>query len=41
MRRVQMTSTVRFALYGLRIYLILLLVLIVVKFIRTFIVTGS
>ncbi|MCX5673392.1 MAG: hypothetical protein NTX87_00130 [Planctomycetota bacterium] len=34
MPRVQMTRTTRFALYFLRIYLIAMLVLILVKFIR-------
>jgi hypothetical protein len=34
MPRVKMTRTTRIALYGLRIYLILMLVLILVKFLR-------
>ncbi len=36
MPRVQMTRTVRIALYFLRFYLIVLLALILVKFLRTF-----
>jgi hypothetical protein len=36
MSRVQMTKTTRIALYFLRIYLILLVILIFVKFIRAF-----
>jgi hypothetical protein len=36
MPRVQMTKTTRIALYFLRFYLIFLVVLIFVKFIRTF-----
>ncbi len=36
MARVQMTRTTRIALFCLRIYLIVLLILILVKFIRTF-----
>ncbi len=36
MPRVQMTRTVKIALYFLRVYLIVLLVLILVKFLRTF-----
>ncbi len=36
MPRVQMTRTVKIALYFLRFYLIVLLALILVKFLRTF-----
>ncbi len=36
MPRVQMTPTVRFALYFLRFYLVLLLLLLVVRFLRVF-----
>ena len=36
MPRVQMTPMVRFALYFLRVYLILLLTLLVVRFVQTF-----
>ncbi len=36
MPRVQMTPLVRFALYALRIYLILLLALLAVKFLQMF-----
>ncbi len=36
MPRVQMTPLVRFALYFLRIYLILLLALLVVRFLQVF-----
>ena len=36
MPRVQMTPMVRFALYFLRFYLVLLLVLLVVRFLRIF-----
>ena len=36
MPRVQMTRTVKTALYGLRIYLLVLLVLIAIKFYRVF-----
>ena len=36
MPRVQMTRTVKTALYGLRIYLLVLLVLIGIKFYRVF-----
>jgi hypothetical protein len=34
MARVQMTRTTRIALYGLRVYLIALLVLILIRFLR-------
>ncbi len=36
MPRVQMTRTVRFALYFLRIYLLVLLALLLVRFLRMF-----
>ncbi len=36
MPRIQMTRTVKFTLYFLRIYLVILLILILVKFIRVF-----
>ena len=36
MPQIQMTPTVRIALYGLRIYLLVLMLLIGVKFIRVF-----
>lgn len=36
MPRIQMTPMVRAALYGLRIYLVVLLALIVLKFVRVF-----
>ena len=36
MPRVQMTTTVRVALYLLRVYLVLLLVLLVVRFLQAF-----
>ncbi len=36
MPRVQMTPTVRFALYFLRFYLVFLLLLLVVRFLRIF-----
>jgi hypothetical protein len=36
MPRIQTTRTVKIALYGLRIYLIVLLALILVKFLRIF-----
>lgn len=36
MPRVQMTPMVRFALYFLRVYLILLFVLLVVRFLQAF-----
>ena len=36
MPRVQMTTTVRFALYALRVYLVLLLVLLVIRFLQAF-----
>jgi len=36
MPRVQMTPTVRFALYFLRVYLVVLLALLVVRFLRIF-----
>ncbi len=36
MPRVQMTPTVRFALYFLRFYLVFLLLLLVVRFVRIF-----
>ena len=36
MPRIQMTPTVRFALFFLRVYLIVLLGLITLKFVRTF-----
>jgi hypothetical protein len=36
MPRVQMTPMVRFALYFLRVYLILLLTLLVVRFVQVF-----
>jgi hypothetical protein len=36
MPRVQMTPTVRFALYFLRVYLVILLLLLVVRFLRIF-----
>ena len=36
MPRIQMTPLVRFALYGLRIYLIVLMLLIGLKFVRDF-----
>ena len=36
MPRIQMTPMVRFALYGLRIYLIVLMLLIGLKFVRDF-----
>lgn len=39
MPRIEMTPTVRFALFFLRIYLIVLLALITLKFVRTF--SGS
>lgn len=39
MPRIEMTPTVRFALFFLRVYLIVLLALITLKFVRTF--SGS
>ncbi len=36
MPRVQMTRSVKFALYFLRVYLLILLTLIVLKFVRVF-----
>lgn len=36
MPRIQMTPMAKFALYFLRIYLILMLILIVVKFLKVF-----
>ncbi len=36
MPRVQVTPAVRFALYSLRIYLVVLLVLLLVRFLRVF-----
>ena len=36
MPRIQTTRTVRIALYALRVYLIVMLVLILVKFLRIF-----
>ena len=36
MPRVKMTKMTRIVLYGLQVYLILLFILIVVRFIRTF-----
>jgi hypothetical protein len=36
MPRIQMTKTTRIALYFLRIYLVLLVILIFVKFVKTF-----
>jgi len=36
MSRIEMTPTVRFALFFLRVYLIVLLGLITLKFVRTF-----
>ena len=36
MPRVQMTPMVRFALYFLRVYLVLLLTLLVVRFVQVF-----
>ena len=36
MARIKMTRTVRFALWALRIYLLILLTLIAIKFIRVF-----
>ncbi len=36
MPRIKTTPTVKVALYGLRIYLLVLLALILLKFIRTF-----
>ncbi|MBV8215908.1 MAG: hypothetical protein JOZ08_22045 [Verrucomicrobia bacterium] len=36
MPRIKMTRTVRFALWALRIYLLILLTLIAIKFIRVF-----
>ena len=41
MPRVQMTPMVKIALYGLRVYLIVLLTLIAIKFFRVFAQTGK
>jgi hypothetical protein len=36
MPRIKTTRTVKFALYGLRVYLLVMLILILVKFMRIF-----
>jgi hypothetical protein len=41
MPRIKMTRTVRFALWALRIYLLILLALIAIKFIRVFSTPGD
>lgn len=41
MPRIKTTPMVKLALYGLRVYLIVLLTLIVVKFVKTFLAAGS
>lgn len=41
MPRIKMTRTVRFALWALRIYLLILLTLIAIKFIRVFSTPGD
>ena len=41
MPRIEMTPSVRFALFFLRIYLIVLLALITLKFVRTFTSSAS
>ena len=41
MPQIQMTRTAKTALYGLRIYLIVLLTLIGIKFGRTFLAVGK
>ncbi len=41
MPRIKTTRTVKLALFGLRIYLIGLLTLIAIKFVRTFLAGGS
>jgi hypothetical protein len=41
MPRIQMTRTVKFALYFLRVYLIVLLTLIAVRFVKVFAGSGK
>jgi hypothetical protein len=41
MARIQLTPTARFALIALRVYLLVMLVLILVKFVRLFTVTPD
>jgi len=41
MPRIKMTPMVKVVLYGLRIYLLVLLVLLATKFVKTFLASGS
>ncbi|MGB9624183.1 MAG: hypothetical protein ACPMAQ_04915 [Phycisphaerae bacterium] len=41
MPRIKTTPLVKIVLYGLRVYLLVLLVLLVAKFVKTFLAAGS